>query len=83
MKLTWTKISFMHGQCDDDLCPICGRNSSIADIDLWLRKYLTIEKTGSPKSPWWEVREQNGDCYRALRGNLRHPGYYDQNPDAQ
>ncbi len=82
MKLTYTKIAFMHGQCNNSECPVC-RNAPTAEIDIWLRQYLTVQKTGSPKSPWWEVAEPNGDCYRKLRGNLRKPGFYDQNPEAQ
>ena len=84
MNLTITKISFMHGSCSDSDCPLCGdphSNSSIKEVDSWLRQYLTILETGCPDSPWWLVEESKGDCYRTLRGDERHPGYYDKNPD--
>lgn len=80
MKLTYTKIKFMHGRCSSKNCPVCNGNS-ISSINLWLCARLTILSTGSPKSPWWLVRESNGDCYRLLKGDLRKPGYYDLNPE--
>lgn len=81
-KLTYTKIAFMHGRCRNMGCPVC-RNAPIPEIDEWLRKHVTVGRTGAPKSPWWEVAEPNRDCYRKLRGDLRPPGYYDTNPTAQ
>jgi hypothetical protein len=82
-KLTWTKIGFMHGACDRADCPVCDDlDSSIARVDAWLRCRLTVTGTGVPDSPWWNVVESNGECYRKLRGNLRRPGFYDRNPDA-
>jgi hypothetical protein len=80
MKLTLTKIEFMHGECSNTGCPIC-KGGTYQDADTWLRKILTVEASGLPKSPWWDVVESNGDCYRALRGDLRLPGYYDKNPE--
>jgi hypothetical protein len=52
-------------------------------MDEWLRKRLTVITKGAPKSPWWQVKEPNGDCYRKLRGNRRQPGFYVQNSTAQ
>lgn len=78
MKLTGTKVQFMHGQCSTLGCPVCSPSSSIPEITEWLQKHLTVIKTGSPKSPWWEVLESNPDCYKKLRGNLRQKGYYDR-----
>lgn len=86
MNLTITKIIFMHGQCDEELCPLCKgskeRNPK-QNINEWVHLRLSVVKTGYPKSSWWEVEESNGDCYRALRGNLRPLGYYDTHPDVQ
>lgn len=75
----------MHGRCSVVGCPVCSpcveRESSIEKLDTWLRMRLTVVSSGMPHSPWWEVEQSNGDCYRKLRGNLRHAGYYDRNPD--
>lgn len=79
MNLTITKIQFMHGRCSDPDCPVCTHRYK--EVPEWLEKRLTIVRVGFPRSPWWEVKESNGDCYRRLRGDLRRPGFYDLNPD--
>ena len=83
MNLTITKISYMHGQCNEKFCPLCKGNKEHdprQNINEWIHSKLTVVSTGYPNSPWWEVEEENGDCYRTLRGNMRLPGYYDKNP---
>jgi hypothetical protein len=82
MNLTITKITFMHGACSNIECPVC-KDGTNMEVDTWLRKKLNVISTGAPRSPWWTVEEQNGDCYRILRGDLKKPGYYDKNPEAQ
>lgn len=69
----------MHGQCTEQDCPVCV-NGTYQDADKWLKSKLKVVLSGLPKSPWWEVEESNGDCYRKLRGDLRKPGFYDFNP---
>ena len=95
-KLTITKVKFMHGKCTDAGCPVCGwttpeggatpqpmaRNKT--RVTQWLEARLTLLPTrAKPESPWWEVEEPNGDCYRKLRGDLRPPGYYRKHPKAE
>lgn len=70
----------MHDRCTDKICPLCTANKKLT-VNEWIHMHLTVTETGWPRSPWWNVEESNGDCYRALRGDLRPPGYYDQNPD--
>lgn len=74
MNLTITKIEFMHGACDDKNCPICNdRNfKSIQKTHYWVRQRLTVLNSGYPKSPWWEVKQSNEECYRILKGNKRN-----------
>ena len=94
--LTITKIKFMHGECDESECPVCrwwtpkggATPKTMAwnkkRVTEWLKARLTVLPARSkPDSPWWNVEEENGDCYRKLRGNLRNPGYYDEHPEAQ
>jgi hypothetical protein len=84
MHLTIKKIEFMHGECDETLCPICkdSTNDPKQNINEWIHMKLSVVRTGYPNSYWWDVEETNGDCYRTLRGNLRYPGYYDTHPEA-
>ena len=94
--LTITKIKFMHGECDEAECPVCrwwtpkhaATPKTMAwnkkRVTEWLKARLTVLPARSkPDSPWWNVEEENGDCYRKLRRNLRNPGYYDEHPEAQ
>jgi hypothetical protein len=90
MQLTITKIRFMHGKCSDAECPVChwrtpkdgGDARSMAwnkkRVTAWLKKLLTVQPCAAkPDSPWWNVKEEVGTCYRKLRGDLRPPGFYD------
>ena len=77
INITATKIEFMHGECDNWKCPIC-RRGSVWEYNDWINERLTVVKTGFPRSPWWVVEEETGDCYRKLRGNKRLPGFYDR-----
>jgi hypothetical protein len=72
MKLTLTYLSFVHGRCKDSSCSVCRfvipyTKDSLTEIDSWLRKRLTVQKTGAPVSPWWEVEENKAQCYAILR----------------
>ena len=95
-KLTISKIQFMHGTCDENECPVCRwwtpktgatpktMTWNCKRVQPWLAARLTVLPCKKkPDSPWWLVQEENGDCYRKLKGNLRNPGYNDQNPEAQ
>lgn len=81
MKITFTKAEFMHGRCNEKTCPFCtAKNryeSNIDKVDEYIKIKLTVIKTGAPKSPWWDVKEDVKQCYQKLRGNLRHKGFYD------
>lgn len=77
MHLTATKITFMHGECNENKCPIC-KGGTMGDWNEWLHIRLWVTQTGFPKSPWWVVKEETKECYQKLRGNLRHKGFYDK-----
>lgn len=85
MKLTITKIEFMHGSCDEKKCPICNdrRFKSIQKIHYWVLQRLIVTRSGYPKSPWWIVKEENEECYRILKGNLRSTGFNENHSETK
>jgi len=80
MKITWTKLQYMHGQCSDETCPVCDKDSTLNSVNSWINKRLTVWQSGckGPRpSPWWNVVENEKDSYQKLKGDLRQKGYYD------
>lgn len=81
MKITFTKLQFMHGKCSKPDCPICDITAPLHLIDKWVSHRLTVYKSGirgQVWSPWWVVVESEEQAYPILKGDLRRDGFWDQ-----